>query len=103
MQIAKIALILTTTIVPQAVLAQINENNVAGPSEIDVQSTGDNGFRLILKSYRSSTVPAGQEELMPKAAELCAPRRPSFGKYAFDMTEPVAGRKDKPAVLILRQ
>ncbi len=103
MQIAKIALILMTTILPQAVLAQISDNHVAEPSEIDVQSTGNNGFRLILKSYRSGTVPAGQVELMPKAAELCAPRRAFFGKYAFDMTEPVAGRKDKLMVLMLRQ
>jgi hypothetical protein len=103
MSIAKIALILMATIVPQAILAQISENHPAGPSEIDVQRTTDHGFRLILKSYRSSTVPAGQVELAPKAAELCAPQRASFGKYAFDMTEPVAGRKDKAIVLVLRQ
>jgi len=40
---------------------------------------------------------------MPKAAELCAPRRASFGKHAFELTETIAGRKDKPTVLMLRQ
>lgn len=99
----KIALILLATIVPQAVLAEISESHAAEPSEINVQLPSDNGFQLFLKSYRSSTVPAGQEELMAKAAELCASRRASFGKYAFELTETVAGRKAKPIVLMLRQ
>lgn len=46
---------------------------------------------------------AGQEELMPKAAELCGPLSAQFGRYSFDMTEPVAGRKERPTVLVLRQ
>ena len=103
MHIVSIVLILAAAIAPQAVFAEVRGNRVAGPSEIDAQSNGDNGYRLILKSYRSSTVTAGQEELMPKAAELCAPRRASFGKYSFDLAEPVAGRKDKPTMLVLRQ
>jgi len=103
MRIAKIALILLITIVPQAVLAKISENHAAEPSEINALRSSDNGFRLILKSHRSSTVSAGQEELMAKAAELCAPRRASFGKYAFELAEPVGGLKAKPMVLMLRQ
>src|SRR5258708_16781727 len=42
----------------------------APPSEIEVQRLGDDSFRLILKSFRSRTVDAGQEELVPKAREV---------------------------------
>lgn len=40
---------------------------------------------------------------MAKAAELCAPQSPTFGKFAFSLSEPVAGHKDKPTVLMLQQ
>lgn len=103
MHIVSIILIITAAIAPQAVFAQVRGSDAAMPSEIDVQTNGDNGYRLILKSYRSSTVPAGQAELIAKSAALCAPRKASFGRYAFDLTEPVAGRKDKATVLVLRQ
>jgi hypothetical protein len=100
MSSAKNATLLMATIASQAVLAQGGENHLAGSSEVIVQHTSDTGFLLILKSSRSTTVPARQEELVPKAAELCAPQRVSFGKYTFDMKERVTGRKDKAIVLI---
>lgn len=103
MKIIKIVLILAAAIVPHAVFAQVGGNPATRPSEIDVQRNGDNGYQVILRSYLSRTVPDGQAELMPKVTELCAPRSVSFGRYSFEMTEPVAGRKDKPTVLVLRQ
>ena len=68
MHTVKIVLILAAAIAPQAVFAQVGGNHAIRPSEIDVRRNGDNGYRLILKSYRSSTVPAGREELWPKVA-----------------------------------
>jgi hypothetical protein len=103
MHIVKISLILAAAIVPQVVLAQVSGDNAARRSAIDVQRSGENGYRMTLKSYRSSTVAAGQAELLPKATELCAPRSAQFGRYSFDMAEPVAGGKNKPVVLVLRQ
>lgn len=103
MHIVKVALILAATIAPQIGFAQVTGNPAGKASEINVQRTGDNGYQLTLTSYRSSNVTAGQEELMPKAAELCAPRSASFGRYSFDMTEQVAGASDKPGMLVLRQ
>ncbi|MES3025565.1 MAG: DUF4019 domain-containing protein [Pseudomonadota bacterium] len=99
----KMFVILAVAIMPQTVLAVVGGNHSARPSAIDVQRNGDNGYRLILKSYRSSTVPAAQAELMPKVSELCAPRMASLGRYSFDMTEPVAGDTGKPTLLVLRQ
>ncbi|MEC5218529.1 hypothetical protein RCH09_003501 [Actimicrobium sp. GrIS 1.19] len=103
MHIVKTVLVLMATAVPQAGLAQVVGNRAARPSEIDIRRNGDNTYQLILKSYRSNTVSAGQDELTVKVSELCAPRRASFGKYSFDMKESVDGGEDKPTVLVLRQ
>jgi hypothetical protein len=102
MHILRIVSILAAVIAPQVVFAQ-GPNDAARPSAIDVQRSGQNEYRMTLRSYRSSTVAAGQAELLPKVAELCAPLSAHFGKYSFDMTEPIAGRNDKPTVLVLRQ
>lgn len=103
MHIARSVFILIASIAPQAAFAQAGGHQPAEQSAIDVRRNGDNGYQLVLKSYRSRAVAAGQEELMPRAAQLCAPRIASFGKYSFEMTEPVAGRENKPTVLVLRQ
>src|SRR5215831_1780765 len=52
-------------------------------SEIEVQRLDDDSFRLTLKSFRSRTVDAGQEELLPKATEVCAGKNVEYGKYEF--------------------
>ncbi|MPQ55260.1 DUF4019 domain-containing protein [Duganella sp. FT27W] len=103
MHILKIGLILATAAAPLTGFAQVLDNAMAKVSEVNVQRSGDNEYQLTLKSYRSSNVTAGQEELMPKAAQLCAPRSASFGRYSFNMTEQIAGAKDKPGMLVLRQ
>jgi hypothetical protein len=103
MHIVKNVLMLAAAIAPQAVFAQPGKTHGPAPSAIEVHRNGDNAYQIVLKSYRSSTVPAGQAELMSKAAELCAPKSAQFGKYAFDLAEPLAGREDRPTVLVLRQ
>ncbi|QYF92640.1 DUF4019 domain-containing protein [Massilia sp. PAMC28688] len=104
MKIARsVVMVLATSAIPGAVCARAEQKAVIAPSAIDVQPKGDVGFLLTLKSYRSGTVTAGQEELMAKAAALCAPKRASFGRYAFDLQEPVSGAKGKPTILVLRQ
>jgi hypothetical protein len=103
MYIVKIAAILLALVAPPIVFAQPAGDHNASPSVIEVQRIGDNGYRMILTSYRSTTVGAGQAELMPRAAALCAPLSAQFGKYAFDLKEPVVRTSTERAVLVLRQ
>lgn len=103
MRILKVVSIFAAAIAPQVVSAHADRNDAAPPSTMDVQHNSENGYRMTLKSYRSSTVAAGQAELLPKAAQLCAPRSAQLGRYSFDMTEPIAGGNEQPAVLVLRQ
>lgn len=63
---------------------------VVAPSEIAVQRLGADAFRLELKSYRSRAVDAGQDELAPKASELCGGRRVAYGRYQFEAAEALA-------------
>lgn len=57
------------------------------PSAIAVRRLGADAFRLELKSYRSRAVDAGQDELAPKASELCGGRRVAYGRYQFEAAE----------------
>jgi len=75
----------------------------APPSEIEVQRLGDDSFRLILKSFRSRTVDAGQEELVPKAREVCGEKNAGYGRYEFETLEPVSPTTAEKRTLILRQ
>ena len=72
-------------------------------SEIAVQSIGDDSFRLVLKSYNSSTVGAGQQELLPKAKEVCGAKTVSYGKYQFKTMEPVGPTTASGTFLVLTQ
>lgn len=103
MHTKKIILIWMSAIATPVTFAQASGNLAAQPSAIEVQRTGEQSYQLILRSYRSSTVTAGQAELMPKVAQLCAPRSASLGKYSFELTEPLTKRKDTPGMLVLRQ
>ncbi len=72
-------------------------------AKIVVERIDDNAFRLVLTSKRSTSVEAGQLELMPKASEVCGARFPSLGKYQFELDEPVATASDAATTLLLRQ
>jgi len=75
----------------------------APPSEIEVQRLGDDSFRLVLKSFRSRTVDAGQEELVPKAREVCGEKNAGYGRYEFETVEPVGTTTAERHTLILKQ
>jgi hypothetical protein len=75
----------------------------APPSEIEVQRLGDDSFRLVLKSFRSRTVDAGQEELVPKAREVCGEKNAGYGRYEFETVEPVGPTTAERHTLILKQ
>jgi len=55
-------------------------------------------FVLVLKSFRSRTVDAGQEELVPKAREVCGEKNAGYGRYEFETAEPV-GRRRRRGIL----
>jgi hypothetical protein len=73
------------------------------PSEIDVERRGDDSFRLVLKSFRSTTVDAGQEELLPRAREVCAGRSVAYGRYEFETHEQLSPPTSEKRQLVLRQ
>jgi hypothetical protein len=73
------------------------------PSEIEVERVSDDSFRLVLKSFRSGTVDAGQEELLPKAMEVCGGRSVGFGRYEFETREQLSPPTAERGRLILRQ
>ena len=73
------------------------------PPEIDVQRLGNDSFYLVLKSYSSRTVEAGQQELMPKAKEVCGAKEVGYGKYQFETLEPVNLTAADGPVLVLKQ
>ncbi len=75
----------------------------APASEISVQRIADDTFSLTLKSYRSATVQAGQEELLPKAAELCGERKFDFTKYQFEAMEALDPGAAKGALLLKQE
>lgn len=103
MHIIKTLLIFVAAIAPQIVFAQASADYAVQPSSIDVRRNGEKRYQMVLRSYRSNTVTAGQAELLSKAGELCAPGHAQFGRYSFDLAEPVGGRKEKPIVLVLGQ
>ncbi len=72
-------------------------------SEIQVQRLGDDSFRLVLKSFRSRTVDAGQEELLAKAREVCAGKNIAYGKYEFETSEVVSPANAERKPLLLKQ
>lgn len=75
----------------------------AQPSEIEVQPLGGDSFRLVLKSYRSRTIDAGQEELAPKAREACRGTNVGWGRYEFEQQQAVSAGASQPDTLILKQ
>lgn len=71
------------------------------PSDIQIEKLGEKSFRLVLKSFRSADVSDGQRELVPTAKQVCSDQSMYFGKYEFEMMEPLAS--PKPRTLILKQ
>src|SRR6266446_346416 len=72
-------------------------------SQIEVQRLGEDSFRLVLKSFRSRSVDAGQEELLPKAREVCGGKNVGYGKYRFETSEAISPANANNQSLILRQ
>lgn len=72
-------------------------------SEIQVQALGHDAYRLTLKSFRSKTVDAGQEELLAKAREVCGVKSPSYGKYAFESNESISPTTAEKRPFLMRQ
>jgi hypothetical protein len=75
----------------------------AQESDIQVERLGDDSYRLVLKSFRSPDVEAGQRELLPKAREVCAGRNVNYGKYQYETAEPVSPSAIQRRQLVLRQ
>jgi hypothetical protein len=75
----------------------------AQPSEINVQRLSDDSFRLVLKSYSSRNVESGQQELVPKAKEVCGEKDVGYGKYQFETLEPINPTLANGPVVVLKQ
>ena len=73
------------------------------PPEIDVQRLGNDLFYLVLKSYSSGNVEAGQQELLPKAKEVCRGKEVVYGKYSFETLEPLNSKAANGRLLVLKQ
>jgi hypothetical protein len=85
----------------QQVQKSVTKADSDPPSSIETQALGKDVFRLVIKTFRSNDVFTAQEELRPKAVEVCGTRNALFGKYEFEsMTaiEPDTGEK-KPFIL----
>ena len=96
-------LIADFTAMNERMAADMRQRQSPSPSEIEVQRQSDDSYRLVLKSSRSRSVDAGQEELLPKAKEVCGGRNVGYGRYEFETSEPVAPSRGQPSTLILRQ
>lgn len=75
----------------------------AAASSVEVQRTGDDAYLLVLRSHRSKTPDEGQQELLPKADEVCGTRGVRYGKFAFETSAPVDAQNGPEALLLLRQ
>lgn len=73
------------------------------PSQVDVQDLGGGAFRFVLKSYRSKTPDAGQQELLPRIKEVCGERNIQLGKFEFETEEPVDPASSDAGFLALKQ
>lgn len=72
-------------------------------SDIQIQKLGDGWYRLVLKSFRSSSVDAGQQELLPTAKETCPEKSVRYGKYEFETSEPVSPTVEKRPLLLKQE
>ena len=75
----------------------------APQSEIEVQHLDDGLFRLTLRSFRSKTVDAGQEELLAKAREVCGGKSAGYGKFEFEVSEAVSPTTAEKRPFVLKQ
>lgn len=73
------------------------------PPQIEVHRLGNDSFQLVLKSYSSRTVEAGQKEMLPKAQEVCGGRDVGYRKYQFETLEPLSSTAAHRPVLLLKQ
>lgn len=87
----------------QSVRAKTQGPALDADSKIEVEKIDGESFRLVLTSKRSVSVDAGQIELMSKANELCAPRIADFGKYQFELSEPLDVASGARSMFVLRQ
>jgi Protein of unknown function (DUF4019) len=72
-------------------------------SEIQIEKLGEASYRLVLKSFKSAEVSAGQQELVPTARRLCADKSIRFGKYEFEKSEPLRPGAGQVRSLVLKQ
>ena len=69
--------------------------------DIAVQQLADDAFRLTLTSSTSKSAEAGQQELLPRARQLCGARNANFGKFQFNLNESIRdGAKDKSQLVL---
>ena len=87
----------------QAMRRKVQSDKRSRASDIQVERLGDDSYRLVLRSFRSNNVDAGQEELLPKAREVCSGRNVRYGKYEFEISEPVIPPTAEKRPLLLRQ
>src|SRR6267378_5322038 len=79
------------------------QNSRLPESEIEVQRLSEDSFRLVLRSFRSRSVDAGQEEILPKAREVCGGKHVGYGKYQFETSEAIRPSNAERKPLVLRQ
>jgi hypothetical protein len=80
-----------------------NQVQPAADAQFETQRIADDRFRVVMKSYRSRSIDAAQDELLPKAKELCGALQPGFGAYEFEQLVPVNASAAEPRTLTLKQ
>jgi hypothetical protein len=72
-------------------------------STVEVERLGEDAYRLILTSFTSKTVQAGQQELQAKARQLCGTKSPYLGKYEYNLSESFRDNSKDHGHLLLKQ
>ncbi|MES2016221.1 MAG: hypothetical protein V4484_06965 [Pseudomonadota bacterium] len=71
---------------------------------ITVEQLGADAYRLVLTSFTSDSSHTGQQELMPKAKQLCGAKAPILGKFSYNLQVSFTnGRKDKGPMVLTQE
>ncbi len=68
-----------------------------------MERLGEGWFRLVLTTFRSSSVEAGQRELLPAAIHICGSDSVRYGRYQFESSDAIDPAAPEPQRLVLRQ
>jgi|SRR5215510_2510720 len=72
-------------------------------SDIQIEKLAEQSYRLVLKSFSSTSVEMGQQELLPTAKRVCSNQSVGYGKYDFVHSEPLRPGNAEKQPFLLKQ